>query len=37
MLQQKTVTELNKGNGYPVYDTYEKALEAGILEALKLI
>ena len=29
--------EINKGNGYPVYDTYEKALEAGILEALKLI
>ena len=29
--------EINKGNGYPVYDTYEKALETGILEALKLI
>lgn len=29
--------EVNKGNGYPVYDTYEEALEAGIQEALKLI
>lgn len=29
--------EINKGNGYPVYDTYEKALEVGILETLKLI
>lgn len=29
--------EINKGNGYPVYDTYEEALEAGIQEALKLI
>ena len=29
--------EINKGNGYKVYDTYEEALEAGIQEALKLI
>lgn len=29
--------EVNEGNGYPVYDTYEEALEAGIQEALKLI
>jgi hypothetical protein len=29
--------EINKGNGYKVYATYEEALEAGIQEALKLI
>lgn len=29
--------EINKGNGYKVYDTYEEALEAGLQEALKLI
>lgn len=29
--------EINKGNGYKVYDTYEEALEAGIQEVLKLI
>lgn len=29
--------KINKGNGYPVYDTYEEALEAGIQEVLKLI
>lgn len=29
--------EINKGNGYKVYVTYEEALEAGIQEALKLI
>ena len=29
--------EINKGNGYKVYDTYEEALEAGIQEALMLI
>lgn len=31
------VNEINKGNGYKVYVTYEEALEAGIQEALKLI
>lgn len=29
--------EINKGNGYKVYVTYEEALEAGLQEALKLI
>lgn len=29
--------EINKGNGYKVYVTYEEALEAGIQEALMLI
>lgn len=29
--------EFNKQGGYPVYETYEEALNAGILEALKLI
>lgn len=29
--------EINKGNGYKVYVTYEEALEAGIQEVLKLI
>lgn len=29
--------EINKGNGYKVYVTYEDALEAGLQEALKLI
>lgn len=29
--------EINKGNGYKVYVTYEEALEAGIQKALKLI
>lgn len=29
--------EINKGNGYKVYATYEEALEAGIQETLKLI
>lgn len=29
--------EINKGNGYKVYATYEEALEAGLQEALKLI
>lgn len=29
--------EINKGNGYKVYVTYEEALEAGIIKALKLI
>ena len=29
--------EINKGNGYKVYATYEEALEAGLQETLKLI
>ena len=29
--------EINKGNGYKVYVTYEEALEAGLQEALMLI
>ena len=29
--------EINKGNGYKVYATYEEALEAGLQEVLKLI
>lgn len=29
--------EINKGNGYRVYNTYEEALEAGLQEVLKLI
>lgn len=29
--------EINKGNGYKVYVTYEEALEAGVQEALMLI
>ena len=29
--------EINKGNGYKVYVTYEEALETGLQEALKLI
>lgn len=29
--------EINKGNGYKVYVTYEEALEAGLQEALKFI
>lgn len=29
--------EINKGNGYKVYVTYEEALEVGIQEALMLI
>lgn len=29
--------EINKGNGYKVYVTYEEALETGIQEALMLI
>ena len=29
--------ETNKGEGYPVYYSYEKALETGIMKVLKLI